>query len=348
MQGLLGQMGMQRQDPSAQGDTAQPFYQRRKFADAMGNMAIAFNSLTQRPDKNLAASIMARREQRNELDRENRQRTESQNRNNRTAEWLSRQSGGERFAGLVDSVGAADALRAYQADAERSRRSAAAAAELARGEIKEVDGSLVRVMPDGAVQEIYGGDQGPDVSDVSNLRKEFSGLDAVKSFEPVARQYANIVSSASTSYGSDGTGTGPADIALVFSYMKLIDPTSSVQQGEQANAANAGGVPARVWGYYNSLRGEGTMDQETRDQFVAAATDIYNNAKTPYDTAVEYYTGLSSQLGYDPTQVIGFERGYTGSPYVSSTPPPLSAAAIAAGVTQEQWDVMNPEHRSTF
>jgi hypothetical protein len=367
-QGLLGQLGIQRQDPTAQGETALPFYQRDRFSNTMGNLAMAFNSLRQRPDENIPRIVTGQRATR-----------EQNAAKNRTIEWFLSQPDGARYAEMAEAMGTQVAFQAYQADAERARRSAASAAELARGElrevdgrlvrvmadgtvqeiyggdqsgeIREVDGSLVRVMPDGTVQEIYGGDQSPDVSEVGALRREFTGLAAVKSFEPVARQYANIMTSAATSYGSDGTGTGPADIALVFSFMKLIDPSSAVQQSEQANAANAGGVPARVWGYYNALRGEGTMDQATRDQFVAAATDIYNNAKTPYDTAVEYYTGLSTQLGYDPTQVIGFDRTYGGSPYVptgTTSAPPLTTSAIDAGVTQLRWDNMTPEQRSAF
>jgi len=334
-QGLLGQLGIQRQDPTAQGETALPFYQRDRFSNTMGNLAMAFNTLRRNPDENIPRIVTGQRATR-----------EQDASNNRTIEWFLSQPNGARYAEMAKAMGTQVAFQAYQADAERARRSAASAAELARGEIREVDGSLVRVMPDGTVQEIYGGDQSPDVSEVGALRREFTGLAAVKSFEPVARQYSNIVTSAATSYGSDGTGTGPADIALVFSFMKLIDPTSAVQQGEQANAASAGGVPAQIWGYYNALRGAGTMNQETRDQFVAAATDIYNNAKTPYDTAVEYYTGLSTQLGYDPTQVIGFDRTYGGPSYVPNAP--LTQTAIDAGVTQEQWDNMTPEQRSAF
>ena len=334
-QGLLGQLGIQRRDPTAQGETALPFYQRSRFGNTMGNLAMAFNSLRQRPDENIPRIVTGQRATR-----------EQDAANNRTIEWFRSQPNGERYAEMAEAMGPQVALQAYQADAERARASAASAAELARGEIREVDGRLVRVMPDGTVQEIYGGDQSPDVSDVSNLRKEFTGLSEVEDFQPIARQYANIVSAAAT-------GTGPADITLVFSYMKLIDPSSSVQQGEQATAASAGGTSAQLRGLYNNLLGQGSLTQDTRDQFVAAATDLYNNAKAPYDQAVEYYTGLSSQLGYDPAQVIGFDRGYGGSPYVptgtgTTSAPQLTQSAIDAGVTQQVWDSMTPQERSVF
>jgi flagellar protein FlgJ len=69
----------------------------------MGNLAMAFNSLRQNPDENIPRIITGQRATR-----------EQDAANNRTVEWLSSQPGGERFAGLVESVGAAGALQAYQ------------------------------------------------------------------------------------------------------------------------------------------------------------------------------------------------------------------------------------------
>lgn len=120
--GLLGQLGVQRQDPTAQGETALPFYQRDRFRNTMGSLAMAFNSLRQRPDENLPRVVMANREMR-----------EQDAANNRTVEWLNSQPGGEQFAGLVDSIGAAGALQAYQAEvARRSQPPSAAEAQIAR------------------------------------------------------------------------------------------------------------------------------------------------------------------------------------------------------------------------
>lgn len=121
-QGLLGQLGIQRRDPTAQGETALPFYQRDRFSNTMGNLAMAFNTLRQRPDENIPRIVTGQRATR-----------EQDAANNRTAEWLSSQPGGERFAGLVESIGAAGALQAYQAEAARtSQPPSAAEAQIAR------------------------------------------------------------------------------------------------------------------------------------------------------------------------------------------------------------------------
>ena len=121
-QGLLGQLGIQRRDPTAQGETALPFFQRDQFRNTMGNLAMAFNTLRRNPDENIPRIVTGQRATR-----------EQDVANNRTVEWLSSQPGGERFAGLVESIGAAAALQAYQAEVARtSQPPSAAEAQIAR------------------------------------------------------------------------------------------------------------------------------------------------------------------------------------------------------------------------
>lgn len=56
------------------------------------------------------------------------------------------------------------------------------------------------------------------------------------------------------------------DISLIFGFMKMIDPGSTVREGEFATAANAGSVPTRVWGLYNKiLEGERLTDTQRQD-----------------------------------------------------------------------------------
>jgi len=144
-QGLLGQFGIQRQDPTAQGETALPFYQRGKFNNTMGNLAMAFNSLRQTPDENIPRIVAG-----------NRATREQDVANNRTVEWLSSQPGGERFAGLVESVGAAGALQAYQ------QAKPAPAYRVVRGSEIGLEGPagdrLYNVAPDNKITAIGGGD----------------------------------------------------------------------------------------------------------------------------------------------------------------------------------------------
>lgn len=90
-QGLLGALGIQRRDPTAQGETALPFYQRETFGNTLDNVMLALNSMTLRPDPNLAQQIGQRRQERT-----------SAKQRNATAAWL-RSQGREDLAAALES-----------------------------------------------------------------------------------------------------------------------------------------------------------------------------------------------------------------------------------------------------
>lgn len=102
-QGLLGYLGIQKQDPTATDQTALPFYQRDRFKDTMGNLAVALNEMRLNPSQAVPQIIQSRQE--------GRQQTRM---DNRTIEWLRGQPNGERFAQLAEAVGAGPALQMYQ------------------------------------------------------------------------------------------------------------------------------------------------------------------------------------------------------------------------------------------
>ena len=96
-QGLLEQIGLQRMGTGGQqGDI--PFHQRDKFRDFAGRLAMAANTLRQRPDPNIPAAVQAAQQQRS---------------GNRTLDWLAQQPDGGRFAEIGRVAGPAVALQEY-------------------------------------------------------------------------------------------------------------------------------------------------------------------------------------------------------------------------------------------
>ena len=74
---------------------------------------------------------------------------------------------------------------------------------------------------------------------------------------------------------ASATGTAAGDIALIFAFMKIIDPTSTVREGEFATVQNAAGVSDRVRALHNSfLKGERFGSDTQRQGFVDQARDI--------------------------------------------------------------------------
>lgn len=132
-------------------------------------------------------------------------------------------------------------------------------------------------------------------SDISTLRGDFSKAVA----EPVKAltAYDRIVSAS-----SEGTAAG--DIALVYGFMKMLDPASTVNSGEFATAANAGGIPDKVRSVYNSIVSGETLAPEIRKDFLGTADRLARPMRTILTASIKEYTDLAKRKGVDPRDIV--------------------------------------------
>lgn len=129
----------------------------------------------------------------------------------------------------------------------------------------------------------------------SGLRKEFSGLS--KDFRTVRDAFGRVEASA-----QDPSAAG--DLALVFSYMKILDPGSVVRESEFANAQNAAGVPDRVRNAYNRvLSGERLSPGQRRD-FTNRAQRLFSRQNAQFEQLAGQFRGIGERLGVDVENVI--------------------------------------------
>lgn len=94
------------------------------------------------------------------------------------------------------------------------------------------------------------------------------------------------------------------DLSVIFAYMKLLDPQSSVREGEYATAQNVGSIPQRVWSQYNAAVTGQKLAPEVRNDFVKRAFGIYTAAKGSQDRIVNDYTNRAVMLGVPPPLVV--------------------------------------------
>jgi len=130
------------------------------------------------------------------------------------------------------------------------------------------------------------------------------------------------------------------DISLVYGYMKILDPRSTVMQGEQATATNAGSVPDRVRAQYNkALTGQGLID-EIRQDFYAQSRNLIESQRELQQDIAERYRGIALQNKLDPNQVVfdPFQRIKT----------PAQIAADAARVTPATEEEKKKKPKSFF
>jgi len=90
---------------------------------------------------------------------------------------------------------------------------------------------------------------------------------AVKTDIGVIGSFKNIEQTASLAKA----GNPASQISLVFSYMKALDPTSTVREGEFATVQNAAGVPEQVRNQYNKVMSGNFLTANQVDNIVAEA-----------------------------------------------------------------------------
>jgi hypothetical protein len=142
--------------------------------------------------------------------------------------------------------------------------------------------------------------EGRDFKQSRDLRTDYTK--ASEPFEKKRIAYQNIVA-AYEGANKNPDNPGPADIALIFSFMKMLDPSSTVMQGEYANAQNAGSVDQRLIAQYNSLIDGGKLAPEVRDAFIEQATAQYESQLSTYGNTRSTYQDLARQRGLNPDEV---------------------------------------------
>jgi len=136
--------------------------------------------------------------------------------------------------------------------------------------------------------------EGPDVGGESALRKEFFSQN--KGFQEVQKSYSRIkVTDASTAAGQ---------MSLVFQYMKMMDPGSSVREGEFANAQNTTGIPGAVLNAYNKARDGQFLNTTQVGEFQAQAESLYQSAAEEFERSFQQYRDTAGQYKFDTNRTI--------------------------------------------
>ena len=94
------------------------------------------------------------------------------------------------------------------------------------------------------------------------------------------------------------------DLALVFNYMKLLDPGSAVRETEFANAQNAAGVEDRVRNIYNKVKSGEFLSVEQRKEFRGQAADLFKPYKEKGDQLRARYTNEAKRIGIEPSAIF--------------------------------------------
>jgi len=108
--------------------------------------------------------------------------------------------------------------------------------------------------------------------------------------------YARIVQSA-----KEPSAAG--DLAMIFNFMKMLDPGSVVREGEFANAQNATGVPGRIRSGYNNLLKGTRLNPDQRKDFFSRAQKFWVAQADQHEKRLAIHGALADKYGIDRDEV---------------------------------------------
>lgn len=135
----------------------------------------------------------------------------------------------------------------------------------------------------------------PNVQDEGALRDDFDRLtadirDTVAAYSRIEAAYANP--------------TGPGDIALIFAFMRMLDPASTVREGEFATAQQTTGIPGWIANLYNQAISGVRLNDQQRTEFLEQARMLREAAVARYDQVGEFFRGLATDYNFDPNRIV--------------------------------------------
>jgi hypothetical protein len=135
---------------------------------------------------------------------------------------------------------------------------------------------------------------------VNDMRKEYNSLDEVKAFKPVRAAFLKVKQSAEKP-------SAAGDLALVFNYMKILDPGSVVREGEFKTAADATAwlqkseaegvaIPAPIAQAIRKLKDGTILTDAQRKDFVNIARKAASAQFAPVKDSYMQYRNIVNQM----------------------------------------------------
>lgn len=124
---------------------------------------------------------------------------------------------------------------------------------------------------------------------------------------PAVKEYFQAIGSVKSlsELAADPNATASDDVAMIFSFMRALDPRSTVREGEQATAQQTAGIPDIIRNYYNQAVAGNRLTQEQRNNFVKSATKSVKGLRSTYNIVRKRAVAQARRIGADEDIVVG-------------------------------------------
>lgn len=173
---------------------------------------------------------------------------------------------------------------------------------------------------------------------VDNLAKQFDSNQIVKDFVNVQNKKISV-----DEMVVPGEESGPVDLALVFEFMKSLDPTSVVRESEFASAAKSGSIFKGAFAKFNGAFTDGTfLPEEVKEEFKRITNIKFDAKKTQYSNLQsEFSRRINDRTGRDDGQNFLTEYNFELFGADDQQQPFTSLDDVVERATLEQRQVMD-------
>jgi hypothetical protein len=152
----------------------------------------------------------------------------------------------------------------------------------------------------------------PDVQKVAETLTDKDRFDRAKvirsEIDTANKDFTQLANSWDRIAASANSPSAAGDLALIFNFMKMLDPGSTVREGEFATAQSAAGVPDRIRSAYNRVINGERLTPEQRSDFFGQAQNIFDAADSRAASIRDEYVRLAERSGLSREDVI-VDRG---------------------------------------
>lgn len=144
------------------------------------------------------------------------------------------------------------------------------------------------------------------VKNMSKLNEEgmLKPKDLFEGFRKDSSEFIKVRDAQNRVEASAQDPSAAGDLALIFNYMKVLDPGSTVREGEFANAENSGAAWQTVGRLYNKVMSGKRLTSSQRKDFIDRSRKLFKGMENQQIKNVNEYKRLAKENGIDFKRII--------------------------------------------
>jgi hypothetical protein len=189
------------------------------------------------------------------------------------------------------------------------------------------DGRAYERQPDGTWKEIT-----PSGAPGAPTKEQAAGEAGLrKEFEEKIKDYRTVKTAMDRIESAKDDPTGGGDMAVMYSWLKILDPDTGIREGEYATVQNSGSLDQKWTGIWNEVVSGKKLDDNVRADIINRARGLTASRSAQAEKDAKFYQGQATRYRYDPAAVTGSYEPYKRPESGPATPAKAGALPGVSG-----------------